>query len=61
MKRHTRTKLACGTRNLILLSRFPQGKAGAGTVPPQEGFQGAPLESPLRDPPTGFLRVYGHS
>ena len=49
-------------RNLIPLSRFPQGKAGAGTVPPtaqttrlppQEGFQSAPLKSPLRDPPAG--------
>ena len=42
-------------------SRFPQGQAGAEKVPPtpatparpppQEGFQNAPLKTPLRDPP----------
>jgi hypothetical protein len=65
-------ELPAAARNLIPLSRFPQGKAGAGMVPPtprtlrasqnrwpasmqrlppQEGFQSAPLKPPLRDPP----------
>ena len=49
----------------IPLSRFPQGQAGAGRVPPtaqkarlppQEGFQSAPLKSPLRHPPISLRR-----
>jgi hypothetical protein len=33
----TQTQSACGARNLIPLSRFPQGEAGAGMVPPTPG------------------------
>jgi hypothetical protein len=60
MKQRTRMQSACGSEESDPHSRFPQGKAGAGTVPPtaqtthlppQEGFQSAPLKSPLRDPP----------
>jgi hypothetical protein len=66
MKYRTPTELAC--RNSIPLSRSPQGEAGAGTVPPtaqttrlppQEGFQNAPLKSPLRDPPV--IRLAPHA
>jgi hypothetical protein len=32
--RHVRTKWPAAARNLIPLSRFPQGQAGAGMVPP---------------------------
>lgn len=67
-----RTEFACGSKESDPLFPFPQGKAGAGMVPPtprtmiaskkrwqsslpplppQEGFQNAPLKSPLRDPP----------
>jgi hypothetical protein len=44
------------------LFRFPSGENRGGRVPPtpptsrlppQEGFQNAPLKSPLRDPPPG--------
>jgi hypothetical protein len=44
------------------LFRFPSGENRGGRVPPtpptsrlppQEGFQNAPLKSPLRDPPLG--------
>jgi hypothetical protein len=60
MRYQSPTQLACGSKEFIPHSRFPQGKAGSGMVPPtaqttrlppQEGFQSAPLKSPLRDPP----------
>ena len=58
------TKWPAAARNLIPLSRFPQGQAGAGgfpprrgalpRLPPQEGFQNASLKPPLRIPPVGL-------
>ena len=66
MRYQSPTQLALRQQGILSpLSRFPQGKAGAGPVPPtaqttrlppQEGFQSTPLKSPLRDPPGGASR-----
>ena len=63
MRYQSPTQLALRQQGILSpLSRFPQGKVGAGLVPPtaqttrlppQEGFQSTPLKSPLRDPPGG--------
>ena len=65
----TQLAWAPAAKEFIPLSRFPQGKAGAGPVPPtaqttrlppQEGFQSTPLKSPLRDPPGGHIQFTKH-
>ena len=60
MRYQSPTQLACGSKEFYPLSRFPQGKAGAGLVPPtaqttrlppQEGISKHSVEIPLARSP----------